>query len=295
MMKTMKKYFGLASLLVLGGCFNTGTNVAQEADSTFLSTFNQVIEEVATELSDQLDKKVTSIDTKNLIGLEIPFMADDKTVVEHMAYTVSYNSAYRIPNWVAYELQDSELYGDLDRAEKFTPDPLIKGRQAYDSDYVGSGWDRGHLAPAGDMKWSSQAMNECFYLTNVCPQNHNLNSGVWNDLEKLARKEAKYYGKLWIVCGPIVERNKYGTIGENKVVVPDYFFKAFLAKNKDGKYISIGFVFPNEAGDEGLASYAMSVNELEKIVDMDLFYNLDSKYQEKTESEYDLWAWRIKD
>lgn len=236
-----------------------------------------------------------TVQSGNLIGLEIPFMAGDDNVIEHMGYTVSYNSEYRIPNWVAYELQDTELYGDLDRAEKFSPDPLQKGRQAYDSDYVGSGYDRGHMAPAGDMKWSSQAMEESFYLTNVCPQNHNLNAGVWNDLEKQVRKEARYYGKLWVVCGPIIGSNKHGRIGENKVMVPDSFFKALLALDKDGKYVSVGFVFPNEAGDNGMASYAMSVNELEKLIDMDLFYNLDSKVQEQVEESFDLWKdWRIR-
>lgn len=243
----------------------------------------------------QQTQQQSQVQTDNLIGLEIPFMADDKTVIEHMGYTLSYNSEYRIPNWVAYELQDSELYGDLDRAEKFSPDPLVKGRQAYDSDYVGSGYDRGHMAPAGDMKWSTQAMEESFYLSNVCPQNHNLNSGVWNDLEKKVRQEARYYGKLWVVCGPIVDSNRHGTVGKNKVVVPDSFFKALLAQNKDGKYISIAFVFPNEAGDNGLASYAMTVNELEKLTGMDFFYNLDQKVQEKTEDSYDLWTdWRIR-
>ncbi len=241
------------------------------------------------------DSQQRTVSTENLIGLEIPFMADDVNVIEHMGYTVSYNSEYRIPNWVAYELQESELYGDLDRAEKFSPDPLQKGRQAYDSDYVGSGYDRGHMAPAGDMKWSTQAMEESFYLTNVCPQNHNLNSGVWNDLEKKVRQEARYYGKLWVVCGPIVGSNRYGTVGQNKVVVPDSFFKALLAQNKDGKYVSVAFVFPNEAGDNGLASYAMTVNALEKMTGMDFFYNLDQKVQEKTEDSYDLWTdWRIR-
>lgn len=287
----MKKYLGIASLLLMGGCFNTNSP-AVSGDNPFLSTFNEVIEQVVTDLTQTQEGKV--IDMKDLVGLEIPFMAGDKDVYEHMGYTVSYNSEYRIPNWVAYELQDSELYGDLDRAEKFTPDPLIKGRQAYDSDYVGSGYDRGHLAPAGDMKWSSQAMQESFYLSNVCPQNHNLNAGVWNDLEKQVRKEARYYGKVWVVCGPIVDKNRYGKIGENKVQVPDWFFKALLAKNKDGEYISVAFVFPNEAGDNGLSSYAMSVNQLEKIIGMDLFYNLDNNIQEKVEETYDLWAWRIR-
>ena len=231
--------------------------------------------------------------SKQLRGLEIPYYLDEhQTVVEHMAYTLSYDSKRRIPNWVAWELQDSELYGHLDRSDKFTPDPLVKGRQAYDSDYVGSGWDRGHMAPSGDMKWSSQAMKECYYLTNVCPQNHNLNAGLWNDLEKQTRTEARYYKKVWVVCGPVVDRT-LGTIGKNQVAIPDGFFKALLARRKDGTYTAIGFYFPNKAGKGALGSFAMSVDDLERKVGMDLFYNLDDDVQDRTEATYSLRDWRI--
>ena len=231
--------------------------------------------------------------------LELPYDPDDRSaeVVEHMGYTLSYNNALRIPNWVAYELQASELYsGNRPRQEKFTPDPAIKGRQAYDRDYVGSGYDRGHMAPAGDMKWSSQAMEECFYLSNVCPQNHNLNSGVWNDLEKQVRYECKYYGTIWVVCGPVPDGNRYGTIGSNHVKVPDAFFKALLARRKNGDgYVAIGFIFPNEAGRKPLRSYAMTVDELEARIGMDLFYNLDNREQEKAEAAIDPYEdWRIR-
>jgi len=233
--------------------------------------------------------------SRQLRGLEIPYLLDDKdnTIVEHMGYTLSYNSRNRIPNWVAYELQDSELYGDFERAEKFTPDPDVKGRQAYDRDYIGSGWDRGHMAPSGDMKWSSQTMRECFYLTNVCPQNRNLNSGLWNDLEKQVRYEARYYKKIWIVAGPILGRNLYGTIGENKVKVPDAFFKALLARKKNGTYTAIGFIFPNESGGTVVRDYAMSVDDLEQELGMDLFYNLPDNVQESVEAVFDLHDWRL--
>ncbi len=232
--------------------------------------------------------------------LELPYLLEPdeekNTIIEHMGYTVSYNSRLRIPNWVAYEFLDSELYGDFERREEFTPDPDFKGRQAYDTDYRGSGWDRGHLAPSGDMKWSSQVQKESFYLTNVCPQNHNLNSGLWNDLEKQVRYETRYYGSVWVVTGPVVETGRYGTIGSNKVAVPDGFFKALLAKDKkSGKYVSIGFYFPNESGGRNLADYAMSVDDLEEIVGMDLFYNLDYSVQEDVESVFDPWDWRIGD
>ena len=231
--------------------------------------------------------------------LEIPYRLDDSgsEVIEHMGYALSYNSDYRVPNWVAYELLESEvLTAYRSREDRFEPDPLVKGRQAYDRDYVGSGYDRGHMAPAADMRWSSQTMKECFYLSNVCPQNHNLNSGAWNDLEKQVRYEAKYYKSVWVVCGPIFEYNNPKHIGTNHVMVPDSFFKALLARRKDGSYAAIGFIFPNEACVRNLTLYAMTVDELEAKLGMDLFYNLETKAQDKAEAVMDPYGdWRIRD
>jgi len=231
--------------------------------------------------------------------LEIPYRLEDNegNIIEHMGYTLSYNSEYRVPNWVAYELLETEiLTAYRSREDSFEPDPLIKGRQAYDRDYVGSGYDRGHMAPAADMRWSSQTMKECFYLSNVCPQNHNLNSGAWNDLEKQVRYEVKYHKAIWVVCGPIFEYNNPKHIGSNHVMVPDAFFKALLAKRKDGSYAAVGFIFPNKACERNLTHYAMTVDELEAKLGMDLFYNLDVKAQDEAESEIDLYKdWRIRD
>ena len=244
--------------------------------------------------------QASQVKDKTMSNLEIPYYLDNEnnTIVEHMGYTLSYNSRYRTPNWVAYELQSSELYsGDKERRDEFTPDPAVKDRQAYDSDYIDSGYDRGHMAPAGDMKWSSQAMEECFYLSNVCPQNHNLNSGAWNDLEKQVRYECKYYDKIWVVCGPYFDSNQYGYIGEDHVKVPDGFFKALLARNKKtGQYVSIGFLFPNKACKRNLSLYVMTVDDLEKKVGMDLFYNLDDGVENSIESTIDPYDdWRITD
>ena len=139
-------------------------------------------------------------------------------------------------------------------------------------------------------------MKECFYLSNVCPQNHNLNSGAWNDLEKQVRYEARYYKSVWVVCGPIFEYNSPKHIGKNHVAVPDSFFKALLARRKDGSYASIGFIFPNNACERNLTHYAMTVDELESKLGMDLFYNLDDRAQDRAEAEMDPYGdWRIRD
>ena len=231
--------------------------------------------------------------------LEIPYRLEDTkdNIIEHMGYALSYNSEFRVPNWVAYELLETEVITAYrSREDRFEPDPLIKGRQAYDRDYVGSGYDRGHMAPAADMRWSSQTMKECFYLSNVCPQDRNLNAGAWNDLEKQVRYEARYYKSVWVVCGPIFEHTYPKHIGTNHVMVPDAFFKALLARRKDGSYAAIGFIFPNEACVRNLTLYAMTVDELEAKLGMDLFFNLETKAQDKAEAVMDPFGdWRIRD
>lgn len=142
--------------------------------------------------------------------LEYPEISEDDDIVEHIGYTTAYNHTTLTPNWVAYELTKTEANGELPRNDAFAQDEALKGRQADLSDYKGSGWDRGHMAPAADMKWSEQAMLESFLLTNMCPQNHTMNAGCWEKTEEMGRRIAKQYGKVYIVCGPIYTKHQYG-------------------------------------------------------------------------------------
>ena len=149
--------------------------------------------------------------------------------VMHTGYTVDFNPEWHIPNWVAYELTEEELQGDVPRAQNFQPDPQLSDCTPSTFDYSRSGYDRGHMAPAVNMKWDEQAMNESFYTSNICPQNHNLNSGVWQQLEERVNLWACSYGNTYIVCGPIMAK-EYETIGRAKVAVPEAFFKVVLCR-----------------------------------------------------------------
>ena len=159
-------------------------------------------------------------------------------------------------------------------------------------DYSNSGWDKGHMAPTADMKWSEQSMYESFYLTNICPQNHTLNERDWLTLEKRVRGWAEEYGSVYVVCGPIVGTNKYGKIGRNRVVVPDAFFKAVMVP--EGKsYKTIAFIMMNESEHHTLKEYALSVNKLEEITGMDFFPSLGDREEEIIEDQVDLRSWNI--
>ena len=233
-------------------------------------------------------------DVTNISNLEIPKVLTNynEQLIKHVAYTISYNHDWNLPNWVAYELTSDELCGDIKRTNNFAPDPLVHGDPVVTYDYTHSGYDRGHMVPAADMKWSEQAMRESFYMTNICPQNQNLNRGDWNDLEELARDWARKFGNIYIACGPIVY-NEDITIGNNhRIVVPSAFYKVFLRKDKSS-WTSIGFMFANEAGNKPLMTYMTSVDDIENITGIDFFYNLPDSIEANIESDFQISDWTL--
>ena len=226
--------------------------------------------------------------------LELPEVTGNDTLIIHSGYICRYNSYTLIPDWVAYELTSFEVHGQYKRSGSFGMDPSFSGRQAMREDYSNSGWDKGHMAPAADMKWSQESMFESFFLTNVCPQNHSLNEKIWLTIEQIARRVADENGSVWIICGPIVNENKYGTIGQQNVVVPDQFFKAMLTYLPEtDTFSAISFVLNNNDEIQSLTDAAMSIDEIEKILNLNLFCNLERKIQRKVEAKYDLNCWKI--
>lgn len=210
-------------------------------------------------------------------------------IITHIGYTTSYNSNWLIPNWVAYELTTKEVAGTYPRPKiPFEPDPMVKGRTAYHGDYSHSGYSRGHMAPAADMKWSEQAMYESFYLSNICPQKAELNGGVWERLENKVRSLARE-ANVYVCCGPIMSSSPQ-RIGGSKVAVPMGFFKV-LCMNRKGRWQAIGFVFPNTACKGSMFDYALPVDNVEKITGHDFFYNLPDDIENDIESHSELNKW----
>lgn len=226
--------------------------------------------------------------------LEVPKICDKRSnvIVEYKGFTLSHNTRHCIPDFVAYELTAQEVYGEVPRAKHFKQDPNLRARQAHTDDYRNSGWDRGHLAPAADMKWSEQAMRESFYLTNIAPQNPNINRGDWNDLEDVCRRLAAKYGRLYIVCGCIVGENRYGSIGANRVTVPDAFYKVLLVKVRN-RHEGIGFIFENKAGGHPLRYYARTIDEVERIANIDFYPTLPDHIETSVESQINIHLWQL--
>lgn len=217
--------------------------------------------------------------------LEIPVSTQKRNEIklDKTAFTISYNNFYKTPNWVAWELTRQETNGNEERKNKFLPDPDLPEPRVEHSDYTHSGYDRGHMAPAADMKWSEKAMQESFYMSNICPQNQKLNRDDWGDLEEICRKWAKKYGRIYIACGPIYDGSTSKRIGQHKVAVPDRFFKVVLIYNRKNP-MAMGFLFNNKAGHNKLEKYMVSVDSIETITGLDFFSRLPDDVENRIEA-----------
>ena len=228
----------------------------------------------------------------SLLDVRIP--AGVKNVrLPHTAYISYFNTKHRIPNCVIYELTATQVAQcDAPGAEKrknyqFNADPMCSASPQW-SDYKHSGYDRGHMAPANDMKWSKTSMEESFYMTNICPQLHALNDGCWRKLELAIHRWAKRDKRLIIAAGPVL-KNVMHTIGPDRnISVPAAFYKVVYAPNQ-GR--AIGFIFNNEKISGGYASHAVSVDYVERVTGIDFFCALDDALENKIEahSSIDMW------
>lgn len=210
-------------------------------------------------------------------------------IINYKGMTISFNPELHIPNWVAWELTRDEAAGSEPRADKFYCDPQIKGC-ATPEDYSGSGYDRGHMAPAGDMKWDSQAMSETFCMTNIVPQDGALNRGTWKKIEEKCRNRVAKDSAIIIVCGPVLSEKPRDFIGSSGVAVPEKFFKVILAPWAEMPY-AIAFLTDNGSVAGGMQAAAVTVDRIEAITGHDFFSALPDDVEDKLESTVDFTRW----
>lgn len=231
---------------------------------------------------------IIQINSKELMKIEYSSPIVEQ-IVEYKGMTVSFNSEKHVPNWVAWELTRDEVNGTVPRAKGFKSDSRVKGCPE-PWDYSNSGYDRGHMAPAGDMKWDTQAMEESFYMTNVCPQANQLNSGAWNRLEEKCRVWAEVDSAIIIIAGPILTDNITETIGETKVVVPERFFKVILSPYTIPPR-GIGFIMNNGRVNGGMQTAAVSINDVEAATGYDFFSSLPDPIENEIEQQCRFHYW----
>ncbi|WP_396184823.1 DNA/RNA non-specific endonuclease [Flavobacterium sp.] len=213
-------------------------------------------------------------------------------IVKHDYYSLSYNEKYEQAEWVAYELKKSYVRSSNFDRPYFIEDPKVKTRSADWRNYKKSGYDKGHLCPAGDMEFEINAYNDTFFTSNISPQIHDFNGGIWKRLEQKVRYWATKYDGVYVITAGVLQPN-LKTIGQEKVLVPNYFYKILL-DNSDGEYKMIAFLVPNEKSDKPLYSFVVSVDSIEKITGIDFFPKLENKTENRLEKSSDYKAWSFK-
>ena len=260
-------------------------------DKMIIGMFANAQETATTEhpVTIKRDKEKVNNSQQVFQDLEVPAYSDHDIILKRLAYITSYDKTNKIPKWVAWHLTSDHTSGDQRRLSNFIVDDEVPFPRAELVDYKGSGYDRGHMCPAGDNKWGFEPMKESFYLTNICPQDNNLNCGDWNELEIACRNWANKYRDIYIVAGPILYKGKHKTIGPNKVTVPEAFFKVVLCMNGTPK--AIGFIYKNQPCNNPQSSYVNSIDQVERITGFDFFPNLPDEIEEIVESKANLSEW----
>jgi len=201
-----------------------------------------------------------------------------------LAYVLSYNSAYKAPNWVGYHLTKAEIHGNFLRTHDFIPDPEIShNNQANVRDYHHDGYVPAQLVPAKDMIWSARAMNESYLLSSVVPMKRDVYRGMWEALQKRVRNWVESRGELYIVTGPVYDSPTPRTIGANHVAVPSAIFEVVF---DPVQVDAIAFIIPNHAEhSKNLPNFITSVNEVEKRTGLNFLSNLDDQVETLVESK----------
>lgn len=226
------------------------------------------------------------------VGLPIVPEAVDNEVVEHGAMILGYNERHEQANWVFHMVIPAVNKGNLSRTNDFRRDSLVSTGTAVKADYWYSGYDRGHLAPSADFRWSERAISESYVYSNMAPQRPELNRESWASLESFIRKHVWVKNEpLYVVTGPIFDEGMETiTQGPNVVSIPKRFYKIILDVTGEEKK-AIAFVMPNELCKQAMVSYAVSVDEVEEMTGLDFFSNLDETLEKELESSFDFSKW----
>ena len=225
----------------------------------------------------------------NLETVKLTTAGRAEQIIGYEGFIVSFNKENHTPNWVAWELLGDETEGNVPRGNKFWHDETVDGC-AWHNDYKNSGYDRGHMSPAADHKWSEKAMYDCFAMSNVCPQDHSLNSGAWSTLENKSRQWAKRDSAIIVVAGPIYSDSDNKRIGDSGVRVPSAFFKVMIAPYVK-KPRGIGFIYPNMVSPGNMQNYVMTIDDIEELAEMDFFVNLPDSLESEIEAVCSFKQW----
>jgi endonuclease G len=242
------------------------------------------------EVSDLLESKGRSdLDKAGSDSFDFLPSSTTKQIVKHAFYTLSYNESFEQAEWVAYELKKDYIKNNNFKRPFFIEDPKVSTGSADWRNYKKSGYDKGHLCPAGDMEFAVDAYNDTFFTSNIAPQQREFNAGVWNRLEQKVRYWAVKYDGIYVVTAGVLEPS-LNTIGSENVSVPKFFYKVLL-DNSRGEFKMIAFLVANSPSDKPLYDFVVPVDRIEKMTGIDFFPSLDDKIENQLEKSSDYKNW----
>lgn len=259
-----------------------------------LETQQEALQAQQEQLAMQLETLRLQKIRENLKAIGLPIVPEnrDHALVEHSGLFLSYNEQHEQPNWVAHMIIPAVNKGILTRTNDFRPDPKVETGTAVKADYWYSGYDRGHLAPSADFRWSKTAISESYFYSNMAPQRPELNRERWAELEGFLRQQVWATEEpLYLMTGPIFEEGMETiTQGPNTISIPKFFYKVALDYSGD-QHKAIAFILPNGPCTKPLISYAVSIDEVEERTGLDFFPNLAEAEETTLEQQNSYAAW----
>ena len=223
------------------------------------------------------------------VNLRLGIPSESDQMIDRSGFALGYSKSRRQALWVSYILTAEHLNArQVRRSNKFRPDPLLKFDPVRPQHYNRTGFDRGHLAPASDMTYSRETMEQSFFMTNISPQLPACNRGVWKRVESQIRAWARQESQLYVITGPIFSGETRMMNGTD-IPIPDAFYKVALDMTPPMKMIA--FIVPNRASKRPIRSFVVTVNEVEAVTGMDFFRNLDDRIEEALEKNSDIGEW----
>lgn len=285
-----KKIFYLIGAVLL---LLLGYKGADLKNSFYKSAYNDELptEEQTTDKQGE-GKEYQSTGDQSLLDVRLPERLENQTV-RYKSIVVYFNKNYRVPNCVAYELTNTMTsMADSREAEnrndyQFERDHNVKGCPDW-WEYKESGYTRGHMAPAMDMRWNKTAMEQCFLMTNICPQVAEMNDGEWRHLEEAVHKWSRTAERLIVFTGPIFSDDmeyigKYGDIA-----VPERFFKVIYSPRQNR---AIAFVMENKELPNSWTNYATTIDQVEALTGYNFLASLEDGVENVIESKENIKDW----
>jgi DNA/RNA endonuclease G (NUC1) len=267
----------------------SGADAALRAAQTRYDAFRLQLDSLHAEL----DRAKLAVMAHDLTERGLPALKPGETVVMHPGHALVWDELHHLPKWTAHLITPDIAQGNLARIDTFLPDPMVNGNTALHEAYWNSGYDRGHMVPSADMRWNKEALLATYMYSNVSPQKPELNRGTWSDMEDWTRRYVHYSGhRVFVVTAPVPgpDMPLLGQPGATRVSIPPAFVKAVADLDGPEKQ-GIAFVMRNGLNDQGLLSYAISIDSAEALTGLDLFPALADTLEARVEAQHNAQAW----